>query len=178
MKMTHFFVLFWAGITGLTLSWLHSSHYAVFSNRAPSSIEQTNQWGIVHVLGGECGCSQNVAKYLLSRGLNSDAQERVVIIGELPQESELVEKGFVVSNIKLDELEGVPMFIVHDEKGNVVHSGGYTDGMAGPLSDFQDVKTLGHLERGESVETLPVRGCAIAKKIKESLDPLGLKYKS
>lgn len=176
MKMVHFFIFFWVGIGLAAISWLHSNHYAVFSNRAPSAIKANNSWGIVHVLGGECGCSQNVANYLLKRGPIKGYSERIILIGEFEQASKLKEQGFEFLSLELADIEGVPMFMVHDQKGEVLHAGGYTAGMAGPLSDFQDAKTFQHLVSGQSVESLPVKGCAVAQKIRESIDPLGLKY--
>lgn len=138
---------------------------------------------VFHVLLKSCPCSRRIAEYLRSRQEILDVQEYIVLVGP---ESEAANfdwtfpNHFVVRTESADEvsqklgIESAPLFVVTNGDDKPVYSGGYTDRKQGP--QIQDTKIITAVLRGERPEPLPVLGCAISKKLKNVIDPLGLKY--
>ena len=151
---------------------------AVVATRAP---DEQGRWLAVHVMYEDCGCSQRLMTYLLSRRALPDVRERIVLVGHDEALAKRArEAGFAFEELDAEELqrryraESAPMLLVASPTGKLLYAGGYADRKRGPAT--KDVEVLHHLMRGERVEKLPLFGCAVSQKLQEDLDPLGLKY--
>ena len=107
--------------------------------------------------------------------------ETIVLVGEDPENEKLaLEKGFSVDIVTPDNLrakygvDAAPLLIVTDLEGAIRYSGGYTSRKQG--LDVQDEKMIRSLVQGDSIEELPVYGCAVSKDLQSIVDPFNLKY--
>jgi hypothetical protein len=151
---------------------------AVDATRAP---DERGRWLAVHIMNEDCGCSQRLMTYLLSRRALADVRERIVLIGHDDALAKRArDAGFGFEELGPAELtqrylaESAPMLMVANPAGKLLYVGGYADRRRGP--DTKDLDVIHHLQRGERVEKLPLFGCAVSEKLQEDLDPLGLKY--
>lgn len=133
---------------------------------------------VAHVLSKKCGCSKRVARHLASRGPLSSAEEVIFQVGEsLPNESELLEKGFQVVTLSGAELESqwgiqaVPL--LQAQADGLTYNGGYQDYKSG---EYRDLEVLESLKAQKQIEALPILGCASSEKLAQQIDPFGLKY--
>lgn len=174
------FIFFWVAGLSYTGAYLHGNHFVEFKNQKMKDFNiETNQWGMIHILGQGCGCSEIIGEYLIKRGPIKNHQERVYIIGEHHELAQNLKKsGFQVK--KIDEfenrIEGVPMLIVHNDKGKSLYSGAYTKGVVTPISKILDLNIFKSIKENKPTKDLLVAGCAVSKELQSKLDPLGLKY--
>jgi hypothetical protein len=140
-----------------------------------------NSWLALHVLYGECGCSQRVLAKLLLRGPAPQVEERIVFIGgdDAGPEARARALGYTFERVTREQLveryhlESAPLFVVADPANRVRYVGGYTDRKQGEVIRDRDVLTK--LVQGQDVEPLPTFGCAVSKKLESALNPLGLR---
>ncbi len=137
---------------------------------------------VFHVLLKSCPCSRRIAEHLKSRQEILGVDEHIVLVGHDSDTDNYdwtfpdyffvrVESADDVSQ-KLG-IESAPLFVVTNGDEELVYSGGYTNRKQGP--QIQDTQIITAVLRGERPEPLPVLGCAISKRLKNVIDPLGLK---
>jgi hypothetical protein len=144
------------------------------------SADTTHPWTAVHFLYAECPCSRRVLNYLLEQSPREDVIERIVLIGDAGEFAMKAETpGYEVDCVTPEELltkysvEAAPLLMVFDSVGRQRYVGGYTSRKQ--LLDIQDRAILEQLMSGQEVETLPLFGCAVSRRLKSLVDPLGLK---
>ncbi|MET0595827.1 MAG: hypothetical protein ABW133_24220 [Polyangiaceae bacterium] len=145
------------------------------------SHEEQKGWLALHVLYSECGCSQRVLSKLLLRAARKDAHERIVLVGEDDGSTERKARalGYGFEKVVRDELieryhlEAAPLLVVADPTDAIRYVGGYTDRKQGNVIHDGDI--VRNLVEGREVDSLPTFGCAVSKKLKSAVDPLGLR---
>jgi hypothetical protein len=165
-----------------TTTKMHGWHWVSFkTDRNPANVSEvvTNNWGMVHVLGQGCSCSQFVAKHLIERGPLKKHAETIVVVGELEQKEELIKAGFKIvdhQDIK-GIIQGVPMLLIHNPQKELVYTGGYAPKIITPITKIEDIKIFNAALNGkEELKPYGVMGCAVSKKLQNILDPFKLKY--
>ena len=146
--------------------------------RDPSS---RKNWLALHVLYGECGCSQRVLATLLMRPPVHEVSERIVYIGTAGDHTESRARalGYAFDQVTREQLveryhlESAPLLVVADPADRVRYVGGYTDRKQGEF--VRDADVLSRLVEGHEVEALPTFGCAVSAKLQSAVDPLGLR---
>lgn len=141
--------------------------------------EADSGWFAAHALYGECGCSRRVAAHLLESERPSDVRELVILVGDDPElRSSLIEKGFEVDVVTREELaaryhlRAVPVLAVLDPLDRVRYVGGYTQRKQGPV--IEDLEILANLQSDRSIAALPLFGCAVSRRLQQTIDPTGL----
>jgi hypothetical protein len=140
-------------------------------------------WTMTHVLGKGCKCSEQVFNYLIKRGPQSDLEENVILLGDVPEYRAALEKrGFKVTEKNPRELAtekaiGVPFLLINSAKGEGVYAGGYASSMIDERTPLLDLQILHSLRDGKSASELPIFGCAVSQRMQKLIDPLELKYK-
>jgi hypothetical protein len=126
----------------------------------------------LHVLALDCGCSQTVLTQI-------DLEN--VLEGDI--EAALVKKNYEVKvlenmdNVKEYGVEAVPMFLVADHFGKIYYQGGYTARKNRP--PLVDQNILNAIASDSTVpSSMPLFGCAVGQKLRQALDPLGLKNRN
>ena len=144
--------------------------------------EKVSGWHMVHILYGDCRCSQRVFDYLLARPRVPDADEQVLLVGEQQEyRSKARACGLALSAITPDELkerydvESAPLLVITDPAGQVRYAGGYTSRRQG--LDYRDTEILRSLRAGKTVDSFPLYGCGVSRELQARLDPIGIKYK-
>ncbi len=142
--------------------------------------QNEGRWLALHVLYTGCGCSKRVLDHLVSRGASSFAIERVVLVGGDDAIAARVRAaGYqyeAVTDATLESQYGVaaaPLLVIADPTNAVRYVGGYTDRKQS--EKIQDEEMFALLAKGETPSPLPVFGCAVAKKLQDTVDPLGLR---
>lgn len=133
-----------------------------------------------HFLYGDCPCSRRVLRTIVDRDPVHGVSERIVLIGDDPElKSKAIARGFEVETVTPDELkdrygvDAAPLLLVANSNGLIQYSGGYTSRKQG--LDVSDVSIIHHIVNGQTVEELPLYGCAVSDTLKSIIDPLGLK---
>ncbi len=164
-----------------SLAALHSVSFfpATELLKAPSA---STGWTMTHVLGENCKCSSEVAKYLIRRGPLQETNENVILLGSLKEQDQLQLRGFKVSHrdarsIASEKAVGVPFLMIHTPQGNNVYAGGYAKDFIRENTPIQDQEILSYLQGGKTPAELPIFGCAVSHRIQSLLDPMGFKYK-
>ena len=137
--------------------------------------EDKGRFFAVHVLSGECRCSQRVAEYLASTARPRGYAELVLWVGDEPPPATLAEHGFTVRRVTVADLdaygvESAPMLIALRPSNEVRYAGGYTTRKQGPV--IEDLAILEAARDQLSVASLPVFGCAVGERLKRELSPL------
>lgn len=142
--------------------------------------EQSTEWLVLHILFGDCPCSRRVLRHVVERHPLDQVTERIVLIGkDDPLRPRAIEKGYeteVVTPEQLHDrygLESAPLMVVLDRFGRIHYSGGYTSRKQG--FQIEDVVRIQNVVNGKEQEDLPVYGCAVSDRLKQIIDPLGLK---
>ena len=174
------------------LSLLHTGHFVDYGKIPQRGIEgliskkTTNNFGVLHIIGEGCNCSQLVGEYLMKRGPEKQYYEEVILIGNFKKlAKQLKEKGFAVKQTPLEDLiykkidlSGVPFFMLYDQKGVVQLISGYSNQLINPFTtQFKDKELVSAFFKEKKDKPLPIFGCAVSKEYQKLLDPLGLKYK-
>ncbi len=182
-KLLYTFIAIWFFGMSYTIAHMHGIHLAVFENKVEKSdfkiSEIPNDFGMIHILTEECGCSQIIAEYLIERKATPGISESVMFLGDSKTyEQSLSKSGFKIlksKNIK-SYIEGVPLLIIHNKAGEIKYSGGYAKTMVTPITKIQDLALLEQIKNKTAPENFHIQGCAVAKNLQKELDPLGLKY--
>lgn len=167
------------------LSAWHKTDFSTPQTNVNKQYETLSQWRLIHLLGGECKCSEYITDYLVSRKPQANVLEKIVIFDDLKMFAPRLKRaGYEVevqdySQMKIEDAPvGIPLLLVVSPAGRVVYEGGYSDQMINPTTEFQDLNKLKDATNNREVASLPAYGCAISKKYKKWLDPMGLKYGS
>lgn len=138
-------------------------------------------WTMVHVLYGSCGCSRRVIRHLARRGPTSLGAEYIMLVA--PSDTDLMHlKNAGFSYIHIIEpqdlytmyaIEAAPLFAILNPSSEVRYIGGYTNRKRGP--EIEDITTLQAVRSGANVEALPLFGCATNARLAQDVDPLGLR---
>lgn len=144
------------------------------------SLPAGDRWLVSHFLYADCPCSSKVLDYIVHRQPLAGVNERIVLIGHpQPEELEVAQAKFSVELISPEALltqygvESAPLLVVTDSDGTIKYSGGYTHRKQG--LDYQDQSIVRQLVAGGQVDPLPLYGCAVSQRLKQIVDPLGLK---
>jgi hypothetical protein len=138
--------------------------------------DDAHRWMAVHVLYGQCRCSQRIVEHLLSTERPSDVSEKILLVGgSADLERRLEAKGYAVTDVTATELSeryhvsGVPLLVVVAPDGAIRYTGGYTARKQGP--NPADLEILDGLRADRSVASFPVFGCAVARELITELSP-------
>jgi hypothetical protein len=149
---------------------------AMASMRSPT---EAGRWMAVHVLYGECQCSQRIADHLVTSDRPSGVAEHVLLVGRSAGlEARLAARGFPVVLTNAAELSdyyhvaGVPLLVVVAPDDTVRYAGGYTTRKQGP--DPRDLDILADVRADRFFARLPVFGCAVSTRLQAALNPLRL----
>lgn len=139
-------------------------------------------WRLVHVLYGQCRCSQRIFEHLLTRPTPAGVSETLLLVGHDDQYAARGRAGaFRVEEIARETLkerfgiESAPLLLIADPGGAVRYAGGYSLQSQGP--DYQDLAILEHLRAGGDAAALPAYGCGVSRELQAYLDPIGIKYR-
>ena len=135
----------------------------------------------LHVLLANCPCSRRVLDHLIARGPSRSAEERVLLVGDEADALAPVlrARGYAVEELRATELqarygiESAPVLVVRAATGGGYYVGGYT--RRKQAAQIHDTEILERIARGESLDALPIFGCAVSARLRAALDPLGLK---
>lgn len=191
MKNRFMIILFcsWAVIGLGILGKIHGQHLITFfapekvSNEMVTELKKDFKFGTLHILSEGCGCSDNVLQYLKKRGPLKDIQETIIYVGKIQEKSQLVNSGFIVKEVLIEDIEkfeirAVPILVIYDQSNTTHYIGGYSDKMITPLTKMKDIELVKNLKNKQKVDSLPIKGCSVSRKFQKILDPLGLKYRS
>lgn len=155
-------------------------HTALAELRTP---EEQADWMVVHVLYAACTCSGRVVDHLLADPRPAGVVETILWVGSVPELDARVEAGpFAVVHVRPEELElrfaieGAPLFFVVDPEGNVRYHGGYTDRKQGLA--IRDVEIIERVRASDDVTSLPLFGCPTSDRLRDLLDPFGLRRRA
>jgi hypothetical protein len=128
-------------------------------------------WVAVHVLNGDCRCSQRIADHLIATARPAGWSELVLWIGDTAPPSAL-EQHFDVRRIARTRLaalgiEAAPLLVAIAPNGDVPYAGGYTDRKQGPVE--HDVEILSAVRASLPAASLPVFGCATSDRLRARL---------
>jgi hypothetical protein len=132
---------------------------------------------VLHFLYGDCRCSAAVLTHLIARGPRAGHDERVVLIdGSADDVARARGAGFTTETLSAVEVqtkygvEGAPLLVIADRTNTVLYDGGYTTTKQSPV--IRDEEILARTDRGETVDALPMFGCAVSDRLKKGRDPL------
>lgn len=135
---------------------------------------------VAHFLGAQCGCSRDVVRSLARRAPIAGAHEYVFVIGSARETRALLAgRGYVVDELDADaaarrfDLEAVPVLVVALRDAGVRYVGGYTE----RKRDGQILTTsiVARILADARPSPLPVLGCAVSRRLRQQLDPLGVR---
>lgn len=187
-------LLFWAWIPAASIvgASLMSAHWTTLPTPAADddrlvgalaelrSADERDDWMVVHVLYAACSCSGRVVDHLLADPRPAGLAEKILWVGSVPELDARVQAGpMPVVRLEPEELgerfaiEGAPLLLVVDPFGVVRYHGGYTDRKQSLA--IHDVEIIERLRGRDDVATLPLFGCAVSDRLRDLLDPFGLR---
>lgn len=189
MKKEFLVFALWFVIVSVPMSMLMAQHNLPFSInvKTPTQIIKTlsnniDQIYVTHILSAKCKCSKRVGRYLEETMRPANVRESIVVVdGTLPNEAELVKKGFQVIHLSVAELknqfnlEAAPVLLVSNSEGHTKYSGGYK-GL--DEIDHRDLEVINQVKAGRATIAFPVLGCALSPALKTAMDPFNLKYRN
>lgn len=141
---------------------------------------ERDDWMVVHVLYAACKCSGRVVDHLVEEPRPTGIADKVLLVGSVPEiDQRLAASPLTVVHTTAAELaerydiEGAPLLLVVDPTGALRYRGGYTERKQSLA--IQDIAILERLRTEGDVAALPLFGCAVSKRLRELLDPLGLR---
>lgn len=180
-------LIVWAGLLTVIVSYLMVGHWVALPNTqlgeqvVPIKTDLASQLHVQHILLQSCPCSHRIAKHLASRWPIPSVAEQIVLVESSADATSMVfPDAYSVKRMSAEQLlvdysiESAPLLLVTDSTGKVLYSGGYTARKQG--YEIRDCEIIASLLRGESVEALPIYGCAVSTRLRKAVDPLGLKY--
>jgi hypothetical protein len=145
--------------------------------------EERESWLVVHVLYAACACSGRVVDHLVDDPRPSGVVDKVLLVGTVPAiEERLANASFEIVRVtprELDEtyaIEGAPLLLVVDPDGVLRYRGGYTERKQSLA--IRDVEIVERLVADGDVPALPLFGCAVSRRLRDVLDPLGLRSRA
>jgi hypothetical protein len=182
MKKEAIVFVIWFVIISVPLSILMAQHNLSFSIDVKSKIfAPSKNLNITQVLGAKCKCSRRIGRYLAEQTRPKNLIESIVVVdGELPNETDLLAKGFQISHVSVEglkdsfNLESAPVLLIAGRDGKLKYSGGYKDI---DQVDSRDLEIISQVQDGRKVASFPVLGCALSPALKTAMDPFQFKYK-
>jgi hypothetical protein len=181
-------LLVWAVAVSVPMTFLMAGHTLPLP-LVPASPGMTmtkpgdGRWQAVHILVADCPCSEYVARYLTHRGPRKDLNEQVWLLGGAAAwESPLEQAGFLVEHRDAEEvaaqlgIEGGPWLRLISPAGVVAYSGGYAPRRPGSPTEICDLALWQAVAHGQTVEPYPAYGCAASRWLRQTIDPLHIKY--
>lgn len=175
-----------ATVAASTLTAWHTISLPSTLKNAAASGDRIVGWRVRHYLSAECACSRAVAAYLATRGPMDVAREDVVLIASGDSEKDgvfgktLRDKGFAVEVVTEETaastagVEGVPALEILAPDQRIAFRGGYRERGAAP-GMYLDRAILSDLMVAKPVRVLPIYGCATSARLRNLMDPFGLK---
>jgi hypothetical protein len=116
-----------------------------------------------------------VADHLAGSERPRDWSELVLWVGEGSVPPELTARGFAVERVTSGDLqrfgvEAAPTLIALDPFGRVRYAGGYTERKQAAV--VADLRILQAVRSGDTVDGLPIFGCAVSDRLKGELASL------
>ncbi|MEO7328426.1 MAG: hypothetical protein ABI193_07610, partial [Minicystis sp.] len=149
----------WSALLVVALSTLMAGHWATLpgADKADPVIQreidalrapgEEKRWLMVHVLYGECRCSQRLMDHLVERERPAGLVEKVILVGaEGEQADRLRAKGYAVQVVTRRGLSdrfhlgAAPLLLIAAPDGSLRYQGGYGDRKQGP--DIADLTIL------------------------------------
>jgi len=134
---------------------------------------------IVHVIAAHCSCTDRLFAHLVQRGPFADADEVVVFAGEdAAKQAAATRAGFRYATVTADDLaaryllESAPVMFAFDAHGSLRYAGGYFNNPSDVTPLDEDLHA--QVGRGATPTPLPVYGCAVSTRLRDSIDPLGI----
>ncbi len=188
MKSKLFFAL-WFALLSIPLTYMMGSHSLSLVPSKNEGIKKLvdpklaqEKWTKLHFLGGDCGCSENIYKSLMTRKPDPEIHEQVFVIGKNDKwMADLKKQGYLVLNGDMEEfakkysINAVPQLSILDAGKNILYSGGYTT-KRGPASKVEDEIIYNELKNKHKSAERPIFGCLNGSINRKSADPLNLKY--
>lgn len=181
-------LLVWATAVSVPMTFLMAGHTLPLP-LVPASPGVTmakpgdGRWQAVHILVADCPCSESVARYLAQRGPRKELNEQVWLLGGTAAwESPLEQAGFQVEHRDAEGvaaqlgIEGGPWLRLISPAGVVAYSGGYAPRRPGRATEICDLALWQAVAHGQAVEPYPAYGCAASRWLRQTIDPLGIKY--
>jgi hypothetical protein len=181
-------LLVWGVAVSVPIALLNAAHLLPLPVRpiASSSAVATStnsHWQAVHILVADCPCSGFVANYLAARGARRELEEIIWIVGgPAAWEEKLATSGFTVLHRDAEQIaahlgiQGGPWLRLISPAGVVAYSGGYAPQRPRGSADFCDLTVWQAVARGETIKPYPAFGCAASRWLRQTIDPLGMKY--
>ncbi|OYP29382.1 hypothetical protein [Rhodopirellula sp. MGV] len=187
-----FAITIWAVALSVITSLLMVAHWVALPKPEPGSklspalltdiASRHNELQVIHVINLDCPCSRRVLRHLLDRSPSADVDESMLLVGQDRQwKSQSEARGYRTTLVSPEQLtaeygiESSPLLLAFRTDGELLYSGGYTARKQG--LGYQDESIIASLQNGETIESLPVYGCAISRDLQDIVDPLRLKYK-
>ena len=182
--------ILWGISISALLMLMHSWHLISFdlpsfarSPAAHSAFDdrQVDQWYVYHILGEGCSCSKVVMNFLTSRGELAGVNEKILWVGKREDwKNKAKDSGFGFELVKYkerSEFAGLPaMLIFHGTQQK--YSGGYAERFISTEAQIQADEIIKKTMDNKALASLPIRGCALSKKLQSYIDPLNMKYGS
>lgn len=129
-------------------------------------ISTKKDFQIIHILAPFCACSKNIYDFLISKEIENDSLEQVILIEEEKNwENALKNKGYLVrvitdenfsENNKINTIPQLLIFSRRNEHANYI--GGYSNKKVSNTSIlFNEV--LNQIRNEQQVKSLPIYGC-------------------
>jgi hypothetical protein len=132
---------------------------------------------LVNVIYSECSCSRALFAHLMARHSFPGAEEAILFVGVDANKQELAHRaGFTFTEVSGEDLslrfglEAAPVLIVFNSAGRLLYAGGY---YAHPATITPLDETIySQVAAGATVKPLPVFGCAVSLRLRQSLSLL------
>lgn len=179
----------WATLVAAVITFQMASH--VLSMPLPKNVNRfieqimgsrhpdPGKWTLVHVIYDHCSCTGSLLKHWVDRGPSKNAREVIMVVGDhIPYEKELEKAGFIIDKMERDPfverfgIEAAPLLTVLDSHGNLKYMGGYFRSSATKIPLDEEIIRRTYL--GETIEPLPLYGCALSRRLRKYIDPFGL----
>jgi hypothetical protein len=138
---------------------------------------------VVHVIYERCSCTERLFAHLVARRAFADAEELVLFVGEdAARRDAVIGAGYRYASIAPDDLfaafglEAAPVLFAFDARGRLRYAGGYFDHPS--TSKSLDESLYARVAAGEAPKPLPLYGCAVSRRLQDSVDPLGIVYRN
>ena len=180
----------WVLLISIVITLMHSWHLISFElpsfAKSPSKHQafddrEMNQWYVYHILGEGCSCSTLIMNFLTSRKELDGVNEKILWVGKQDTWKKKAENnGFafeLVNYKEKSELAGLPAMLIFDG-AKQKYTGGYANRFISTTAHIQADEIIKKTMSRNNLASLPIRGCALSKRLQDYIDPLNIKYGS
>lgn len=165
-KSEKVFLLLWGVASVVVVSFLMSTHMAVFRAGDPLAFGDVGPVGkkyYLHVLYAGCGCSREVAERLTRIPASTTEAHKVLWIDDGKTPMPQFAPGVIAQTVSaddplLEQVTGAPQLVVA-EAGKVVYQGGYSETKTTFVSDW----IVTDIQQNRVPASLPIKGCYVPK---------------